>query len=328
MAPLTLPSSLAEAIAEESARLPLASLIEAAQSLSRSYRRENGALPAILNDAGRAAYLATRFPATYAAITVALSELARTVDTQSLRTLIDVGAGPGTATLAALALIPSISLVRQVERDRGWLAIAARLSTSVTADVTNERRDLRSMDTTAHDLVVAAYALNELPESERDATVLRLWAASQQALVVVEPGTPDGFAIVRRVRELCLEQGGHAAAPCTHNAFCPMTRDDWCHRTARVTRSALHRRLKDAQLAYEDEKFSYVAMTRQAPRRLSPGRIVRRPIRAGGHVHLDLCTAAGLERSTVTRSDRQNYKAARDADWGDLWPTPTGDASE
>jgi ribosomal protein RSM22 (predicted rRNA methylase) len=101
-----------------------------------------------------------------------------------------------------------------------------------------------------------------------------------------------------------------------------MNERDWCHRTVRVERSAWHRALKLADLAFEDEKFSYVAMTRARPSHQAGARIVRRPIRAGGHVHLDLCSQAGLTRTTVARSARTLYKAARDAEWGDAWPPP------
>jgi ribosomal protein RSM22 (predicted rRNA methylase) len=328
MALRSLPSSVASIIAAEAARLPLANLVAAAESLSRAYRREGNVPPRSLNDEARVAYLAMRMPATYAAISAALVELEQAVDTQTITSCLDAGAGPGTASLAASELLPALSSISQLERDQGWSQIGSQLSQSITTKIVREIGDLRTASVTPHDIVIAAYALNELPAAERDAATKRIWTAAKRALVIVEPGTPDGFEIIRRARELGLEHGAHAAAPCTHDAPCPMTRNDWCHRSVRVERSALHRRLKDAQLAFEDEKLSYVILTRAPPRRLSFGRIVRRPIRAGGHVHLDLCSAHGIDRTTVTRADRKLYKAARDADWGDLWPKPSGDASE
>ena len=53
---------------------------------------------------------------------------------------------------------------------------------------------------------------------------------------------------------------------------------DWCHFAVRLACSVEHRRLKGGQLAYEDEKFSSVAMTR-VPERWPASRIVRRPVR-------------------------------------------------
>jgi ribosomal protein RSM22 (predicted rRNA methylase) len=319
MAVASLPGPLAHAIAAEATRLPSGELIHAAQSLSMVYRREGGAIPLALNDAQRAAYLTVRMPATYAAISTAMAEMNRLQGDAGLRSCLDIGAGPGTASLAAFSLWPSLS-THHVERDRGWLDVAARLSSALGAKATASTGDLLSARFETSDLVLAAYALNEIPAGALDAAVKRLWSATAKALVIVEPGTPSGFAVVRRARELCLELGAHAAAPCTHDGRCPMTTDDWCHRSVRVERTALHRRVKGADLAWEDEKFSFVALTREPPRRIAPARIVRKPIRAGGHVHLDLCTSNGLGRATVARSDRVTYKAARDVEWGELWP--------
>jgi ribosomal protein RSM22 (predicted rRNA methylase) len=315
-----LPSSLARAVAAETSRLPLGDLVHAAQSLSLSYRHQGGTIPQALSEPSRAAYLAVRLPATHAAISAAFSETSRTIDGATLRTCLDIGAGPGTATFAAHGTWPTITAFQQLERDRGWATIAARLAQSLGINAASVAADVASAHVAPHDLVVAGYALNELTKDRLDAAVKRLWAATTVVLVVVEPGTPAGFAVVRRVRELCLELGGHAAAPCTHNDQCPMSIDDWCHRAVRTERNSLHRQLKDAQLGFEDEKFSFVAITRAPPLRLAPSRIIRRPIRAGGHVHLDLCTNGEVVRATVTRADRTSYKAARDAQWGELWP--------
>ncbi|MEU9384658.1 small ribosomal subunit Rsm22 family protein, partial [Streptomyces sp. NPDC048279] len=97
---------------------------------------------------------------------------------------------------------------------------------------------------------------------------------------------------------------------------------DWCHFSARVSRSSLHRQVKGGSLAYEDEKFSYVAATR-LPAAPAPARVVRRPQIRKGQVLLDLCEKdERLRRTTVTKRHGDLYKAARDADWGDEWPPP------
>lgn len=95
---------------------------------------------------------------------------------------------------------------------------------------------------------------------------------------------------------------------------------DWCHFAARVSRSSLHRQVKSGSLAYEDEKFSYVAATR-LPVEPAASRVVRRPQIRKGQVLLDLCASdERLRRSTVTKRHGDLYKAARDAAWGDPWP--------
>ena len=85
-------------------------------------------------------------------------------------------------------------------------------------------------------------------------------------------------------------------------------------------RQSLHRRIKGGSLAYEDEKFAYVAAAR-FPVEPAPSRVVRRPQIRKGQVLLDLCeTDPSLRRTTITKRHGDLYKAARDTEWGDPWP--------
>ena len=68
---------------------------------------------------------------------------------------------------------------------------------------------------------------------------LRLWQAARIALVIVEPGTPKGFALIRAIRDELLVAGAPIAAPCPGPVPCPMAGADWCHFAARVERSSL-----------------------------------------------------------------------------------------
>ena len=116
-----------------------------------------------------------------------------------------------------------------------------------------------------------------------------------------------------------IAAGADLAAPCPHMAACPMAAlNDWCHFSERLDRSAAHRRAKGGELAYEDEKFSYVAASK-IPATRAPSRIVRHPQRKPGHVILDLCTNDGLKRQTIGKSNKEAWRAARKADWGDAW---------
>jgi ribosomal protein RSM22 (predicted rRNA methylase) len=170
------------------------------------------------------------------------------------------------------------------------------------------------------DLVTASYVLNELTEADR-AALVDAAAAAAQAVVIVEAGTPDGYARVIEARDRLIAAGFRVAAPCPHSAACPIVPgEDWCHFSARVSRSSLHRQVKGGSLAYEDEKFAYVAATR-LPVTPAPARVVRRPQIRKGQVLLDLCEAdEHLRRTTVTKRHGDLYKAARDAEWGDAWP--------
>jgi ribosomal protein RSM22 (predicted rRNA methylase) len=96
---------------------------------------------------------------------------------------------------------------------------------------------------------------------------------------------------------------------------------DWCHFAQRIARPSFQRSIKSATLGYEDEKFSYLAVTRLAPHPID-ARIVRHPQIHSGAIDLALCTRAGtLASRTITKRDKASWRAARDAEWGDPWET-------
>src|SRR5437763_11717923 len=128
-----------------------------------------------------------------------------------------------------------------------------------------------------------------------------------------------GFGVVNQARFAWIAAGAHIVAPCPHESECPMVvAGDWCHFAERVERTALHRQLKDGTLGHEDEKFSYVVAGRRQFNKAA-ARIVRHPQKHSGHVQLMLCAPGGLVKRTVTRSQKESYKSARKAEWGDEW---------
>lgn len=312
-----LPEALSKAIEDELAEHDPSAVRAAAAGLSAAYRGQH-AIARTLSPVDRAAYLAVRFPSTFASADAVWSELATVCDLSNVGTVLDVGAGPGTASLAASGVLSNATFAL-LERDSGWRPISERLASAAKIQSTFRIGALPGT-VAPHDVIVSAYALNELPESARADAIASLWSAARVALIVLEPGTPKGFSVCETARTMALAAGAHAAAPCTHNERCPMTTVDWCHQPVRVARSTAHRSAKLGSLGYEDEKFSYIVLTREPPRRVAPGRIVRKPMRNAGHVHLDLCNEDGLQRTTVARSNKAHYRDARDAEWGSLWP--------
>ncbi len=298
-----LPSPIREIIEARAEALGFAALKRAAAEMSEAYRE--GRPSRTGGEERAAAYLAARMPATYAACSVALAEVRERIG--PVESILDAGAGTGAASLAARACWPEARLTL-IERDRAF-AEAAR---EFLPDAEILVRDVRQMPAfPPAGLVIAAYAIGEFGE----AAAVRLWQAARQCFVAIEPGTPRGFTLIRRLREW----GGHIAAPCPGNVPCPMADPDWCHFAARVERSSLHRRIKDAELGYEDEKFSYVALAREvvAP---AEARILRRPEQKPGLIVLETCTAEGLRTERVSRRDRGRFRAARQARWGDAAP--------
>ncbi|OSP41445.1 rRNA methyltransferase, partial [Streptomyces sp. 13-12-16] len=240
---------------------------------------------------------------------------------------VDVGGGTGAAAWAVSATWDGERPVTVLDWAEPALALGRELAAANPA-----LRDTRwhrsrigaALTIESTDLVTVSYVLNELTAPDR-AALVDAAAHAAQAVVIVEPGTPDGYARVIEARDRLISAGFHVAAPCPHGAACPIAPGtDWCHFSARVSRSSLHRQVKGGSLAYEDEKFSYVAATR-LPVDPAPARVVRKPQIRKGQVLLDLCEKdPALRRTTVTKRHGDLYRAARDTDWGDPWPPAGG----
>jgi len=172
----------------------------------------------------------------------------------------------------------------------------------------------------AADLATASYVLGELTQPQQ-AAMVDLAVRAAPAVVLVEPGTPAGHRRILAARGQLLGAGYLLAAPCPHELGCPLqTEGDWCHFGARLPRSGLHRKVKGAELGYEDEKFSYVAAVRPGllgEPDLPAGRIVRRPQQRKGLVTLELCQRDGSAgRELIGKSAGETYRQARKATWG------------
>jgi len=280
-------------------KVKFSKLKSAAEELSAGYRSRRFRLK---DEEHFLAYLLTRLPATFAALQSAL----RPIRQLPITSLLDLGAGPGTGWLAAKEIF-SLQKGTFVETDPAFILLGEEL---VEDDVSWVQGDLCKMVLEPHDLVLFSYSIGELDDWEK--ALESAWKAAGQALVIIEPGTPQSFIRMKQVREKLIGMGAHIAAPCPHEGACPSS---WCHFAARLERSQQHRLAKEGSLGYEDEKFSYLAAVRQPVSKRS--RIVRHPVKRKGHVVFELCTEQGIEKRTVVKNDKDLYKRARKLQWGD-----------
>jgi len=304
-----LPDYVRRMIEERAEAVGFRALKNAASAMSAAYRESRAArLP---DPAHAAAYLVTRMPATFGAAHAVLCELRERLGARPISSVLDIGAGAGGASLAARECFPEARTITMVERDSA-LAAAARQWLPQAAITLEDVTHLKALP--PHDLVIAAYSLGEIAEP----LAARLWQAARVALAAIEPGTPRGYALILKVREELLAAGASMVAPCPAATPCPLAAPGWCHFAARVERSSVHRRIKDAALGYEDEKFSYIAVARQ-PVDLPVSRIIRRPRQRPGLIVLETCTPGGVRTVRAPRSDREAFRAARKASWGGAW---------
>jgi ribosomal protein RSM22 (predicted rRNA methylase) len=303
-----LPPELRARIDQEAEAAGPRRLNDCAAALSAAYRA--GKPYNFRTAADCAAYAVTRLPATYAALCRVFASIPGTP-----ASLLDLGAGPGTAAFAAADRFGPLERVTLFERDSALAALGRRLDAPATSWVLEDMR--RPAAFPPHDLVLLSYSYGELERGDARRVLDRAWSAASACLTLVEPGTPAGFARILTAREQLLSLGAQIAAPCPHHNACPLSKPDWCHFAARVERTRHHRIAKEGALGWEDEKFSYLIATREPPD--GAARVLRHPQVAKGFIQLRLCGAGGLATETITRKQGDRWRAARKAAWGDAW---------
>ncbi|GHF33128.1 small ribosomal subunit Rsm22 family protein [Streptomyces morookaense] len=313
--------------------LPPRQAAQAVERLIANYRGRTPTHTPVLRDRSDvAAYAAYRMPATFEAVCSALGAFRDRLPEFVPATHVDVGGGTGAATWAVAAAWPEgTHRTTVLDWAEPALALGAELAGGAASEALRTAQWKRqaigaSLALPDADLVTVSYVLGELTEGGRRAVTDEA-ARAASAVVMIEPGTPDGYLRIIEARDRLIAAGFRVVAPCPHSAACPIERGtDWCHFSARVSRSSLHRQVKGGSLAYEDEKFSYVAAVRTGEVPPAPARVVRKPQIRKGQVLLELCTPEeGLTRETVTKRHGPLYRDARDTDWGDSWPPAAGD---
>ncbi len=295
-------------------------LTQRAEAISQLFRSGAGSRVAIRNSDDALAYAFTRLPATYAATSAALAALHAAGRDFAPRTLIDAGAGPGSAVWAATAHLATLAEIRLID-DNPHLRTLGVALLSASAALRGAIYDEGDFVTLARyaapaDLVIAGYAIGELAPRTLLRAADALWSATADVLLVIEPGTPAGFSRIRALRAHLIAQGAHALAPCPHDHACPIVDPDWCHFAQRLPRSRDHRLVKRAALAFEDEKFSYVALARHR-QPVAGARVLAHPRVGKAAVDAKLCTTDGIVTATAGRRDRARYAAQKRWRWGD-----------
>lgn len=321
---MSLPLNLQQALNNIINNFAPALLQQAYSRLSTHYRDNREQIHYSLNnEAERISYIAARMPATFAAVVKGLNEISLQ-DNFTIKSILDVGAGPGTASWACCELFPSIEKIQLIEQNKEMLDIAKTLAqqheklktaTWINGDVLDKTQNLLKAD-----LVIASYSFNEIASQFKEEFLNYYWELTNKILIIIDPGTPESFQGLSMAREFFIKKNAHILAPCPHHLVCPAQKNrDWCHFSVRLQRSLLHKNLKQADKGYEDEKFSYLIVSKTPTNSTYSARITRHPDIHSGHLKLQLCTSDGSLSKTYSKKDGSRYKAARKAEWGERW---------
>ncbi len=243
-----------------------------------------------------------------------------------VESVVDFGGGPG-IFLFALSKFKTLNKYTNVERSDAFIAVMNVLveeflssSTPHTHvdSISGNYLELESQDLPANDLCVFSYTLCE---SDNSLVSIPGLVENSNMVLIIEPGTPSGFNNIIQARDKLIEKGFSTIAPCTaSNGFCPLrdSESDWCHFVVRLDRSRIQKHLIKGELGYEDEKYSYILMSKY-PIHSDGKRIISRPNTTKYSVSFDICSEKNGHIVVKKRENKNKYQIAKKSIRGDLY---------
>jgi SAM-dependent methyltransferase len=230
--------------------LSRAEISQASAAVSRLHDALIASRTAIYEGPALGAYLLWFWPQTYEKI----GALLRMFEAPRVPRILDVGAGPGPAAVAALDALGGDALL--LDRSEAALLEARALDGRVRTQVADVSQPLPKEP---FDLVLAANVLVEqdvrFPETG--------------TLVLLEPALRGTGRALLETRDRLLAQGWFAHAPCLTQRPCPalLSPKDWCTIEASWTPPRYFQKLADAVGLRADERLSFAAvvLTRTPP---------------------------------------------------------------
>jgi ribosomal protein RSM22 (predicted rRNA methylase) len=328
---------------KRSSHKELTSLAAEVIRLSRLFTKDRASIPtAYLKDKGlRKAYLSYYLPSNFLKIHLPLKELSlhqnNILSKEHLR-ILDIGSGPGSATLGVLEFFSRMEKKPALEFTAAD-HVAENLEDATTYFAAYQERcrinaSLHTIKTSAeklepllkghHDLIILSNVLNELFRNDKERIIRRIdilnkivkrFLTHDGSCIIIEPALHDTSREMLMVRDGLLTQGFHVYSPCLMNENCPalVNPKDWCHEDVPWDPPALIKEIdKVAGLKKDSLKFSYVVLRKD---NLSltdiygpdSFRIVSEPIMSKGKIEFYLCGKGG--RRLIMRLDKDKSPA-------------------
>ena len=250
-----------------------------------------------------------------------VTELARNLP-HELRTqshsILDIGCGPGTATLALRTVLPQVASITLVDHSLEMRQLAQQLSSALEAPAAPQQA-FATLDAIPRDerfsCIVCAHLLAELSPAERADFLERALARlkPQGVLLLIEPALKETTQLLMADRDRLLERHTDLEVlfPCTHRRECPMRRtapDSWCHGTLTWDRSPLVRQL-DRLTGFNKHRLKYAALVlcnagNSLGSREGRFRVIEPPARCRRGVQATLCGEGELRQIYLANSER------------------------
>lgn len=214
--------------------------------------------------------------------------------------ILDLGCGPGTATLALLASLDHALTITCVESSAAMRSVAQRLLSRWNGR--GAVRALSMFSTLAnapleqYNLVVAANVLAEVSESDSRSLLETLIqrVAPQGYLLLLEPGQQIHTRRLMFLRDHLARTAPDLVIqfPCFRMDDCPMlaaSNTDWCHGTIEWKQPKLNAQI-DEMLGFNKHRIKYSAfLFRQGGSLRSGARVITPPVKSRLGVETTLC---------------------------------------
>jgi ribosomal protein RSM22 (predicted rRNA methylase) len=326
-------------------------LSDGVTDLSRLFTRNRHELERqyLADERLRLAYLSYFLPVNAAKVQAILEELpesdvpAQNIQADAPVRVLDVGSGPGTASLAVL------DWMQEPSRRQRWIEVTAvdsvRAALDEAQNLWNKYCRLNAPDharlhcihsnlernawvkfidqSNPYHVIIIANTLNELYRTSQDPLqrqveliqVLLERLAPNGALIIIEPALRQTTRNLHRLRDQLLTlQACTVYSPCLHEQSCPalVKEDDWCHEERPwVPPSWISAIDKEVGFIKDALKFSYVIFrkdgARIVPRNQDVFRLVSELRTLKGDTRAWLCNETG--RAEVGRLDRDEAES-------------------
>ncbi len=318
--------------------LPQSRLAQVVSDLSRLFTKERTELSRSYLEAPAVAtaYLSYFVPVNLSKIQVLLDEMP-IAQLQERFSVLDLGSGPGTGSLAVLdwwhqqKYAGALSVVA-VDSSQGALTQASQLWNQYChaagirgASFHSYKRDLEQTDwsesirqSAPFDLIILANTVNEMYAGAKDPIAARTAVVSQAlsllapsgTMMILEPALRETSRALHHLRDRLLQEKQCTVfSPCLHENSCPALVNpyDWCHEERAWDQPTVIQQIDDEVGFIKDAlKFSYLLLRKDGKtiteRRSDVYRVVSELREMKGEKRAWLCNEQG--RHEVGRQDR------------------------
>lgn len=167
-------------------------------------------------------------------------------------TLIDLGAGPGTFSIAYREMIGAPVKVAQIETSATMMNQAKKLWEGLYPGEVLLQSANAKIKIEGEKFLLFGHSANEMGF---EMALRYIKEINPDHILFIEPGTKSFFPEMLKIREALTHLGFHIVFPCPSSSECPLASsvNDWCHQFIYVKQSAEVERI--SQMAKKDRRL-------------------------------------------------------------------------